>query len=1032
MRSKFKWIFTLLVAFTMQFSFAQQKTVTGTVISDGVALPGASIKIKGTNQGTTSNDAGKYSIKAKEGDVLVVTFLNKKDQSATVGASNVINFTLAGADKEIVEVVVTSLNQKKRSSEITSSKQVVKADELNRASATNAVQALVGKVSGLQINTTSNGVNPDNRVVLRGPRSITGNNQALVVIDGAISSLAVLQQIAPESIASTTVLKGPQGSAIYGSDGVNGVIIVTTVKGSTDDKVRVNYKSSVDISTIAYLPTRQLRYGQGWDGLHASQENGSWGPEFDGTMQPVGMMQADGTFITAPYSPIKDGYKKFFKNGVIYQNALTISGGNLDKGYVSLTLNRLVNDFVVKGDQLKRNSFLFKAGKKIGKLTVEGNFSYINDATTEAASSLYGNLLQSSSNIPVELFENSGNDGHWTTYYNNPYWLRDNQRRDSGVNNLTSIVNLSYELNKNISISYLANLRMIEQEGTSYNNAYVDNAAPLYGGRSRAIVGSYSTFTSMLRNYYGDLIVNFNYDLSDSFKLKALVGQNIQDKYNKINQVGGTNFAVPGVYSYSNMQSPSLASSLSNNWQRQRKVGVFAEATLGFKDYLFLNVTARNDWTSTLSVENNSFFYPSAGLSVLPLKALNIESSTFNYLKLFGNVTRVGNDSNVGVYSINQLATLGIGYPFSGLNSYVQPISQTFAGIKPEMVTTKEIGLEAGFLRDRITLGFNYYVADTKDLVSSQTTSAASGLFSLTSNVSLMQTKGYEIDLGFTPIKSKKEDGFRWDNKISLTHFTPTVKKVSSQANQIALRTPYDFVGIYAQEGETFPTIKGTTYERDSFGRIIVDANGNPSVNPTLQVLGTATPDYIIAFSPSLSYKGVRLTATMDYRGGKNYKFYSDVKRNMSWTGQLVESAENRGGFVMPNSSYDYNGDGVYSSNESNSNVLTGGGSMANFINYYNSYYSTTGENLVIDASAFKVREIALSYTMPKRYIQKVGLNSLVFSVNARNPISIFAKQNRNYNDPETSETTGNASGLAFTDRYPAQSTYGFSINVGF
>lgn len=401
-------------------------------------------------------------------------------------------------------------------------------------------------------------------------------------------------------------------------------------------------------------------------------------------------------------------------------------------------------------------------------------------------------------------------------------------------------------------------------------------------------------------------------------------------------------------------------------------------------------------------------------------------------MKVFGNYTAVGNDSNVSAYGINQLATLGIGYPFNATNSYVQRIAQTNKNIKPEMVYTKEVGFEAGFLKDRITLGANYYIADTKDLITNQTTSAASGLNTLLVNIGKMQTKGYEIDLGFTPIKSSKADGFRWDNKISLTHYKSVVKKVSDQANQVALRTPYDFVSIYAQEGESFPTIKGTVYERDSYGRIIVDANGNPSINPNLQVLGSATPDYIIAFTPSLSYKGLRLSATMDYRGGKNYKFYSDVKRNMSWTGQLVESAENRGGFVMPNSSYDYNGDGVYSSNESNSNVLTGGGSMANFINYYNSYYSTTGENLVIDASAFKVREISLSYSLPKKFIEKAGLSSLVFSANARNPISIFAKQNRNYNDPETSETTGNASGLAFTDRYPAQSTYGFSVNVGF
>lgn len=1036
MRSKFKWIYALVIALTMQFSFAQQKTVTGTVKdSNGMVLSGANVK--NGSEGVATNADGKFAIKAKQGDELKISYAGMDTYVLTIGPSD--NYNVKMSSKAIIgeEVVIVGINQAKRKGAITSTSQQIKADELNKASAPNAVQAMVGKVSGLQINTTNSGVSAENRVVLRGNRSISGNNQALVVIDGAVSSLSVLQQIAPESIANINVMKGAQGAAIYGSDGVNGVIIVTTVKGS-GDRFKVNFKSSLDISTIAYLPTRQLRYGQGWDGLHASQENGSWGPEFDGTMQPVGLAQADGTFITAPYSPIKNGYKKFFQNGMLSQNSLSINGGNMKDGYFSLTLNNFNNQFIVKGDQLKRNSFLFKAGKKIGKFSLEGNVNYINEAVNQSNSDLYSNLLQSASNIPIQLFENSGNDHAWTTYYNNPYWLRDNQRRNNFNNYFAGIVSLGYEINKNINVTYLANLRLNTSDYNSYNNPYVDNVHSIYGGNSRSITGEFLSGTSLSRNFYGDLVVNFNYDLSKDFTLKALVGNNLQDVYAKVNEVGGTNFAVPGVYSFGNMQNQylpgvsTLNGVLSNGWSRRRKASVFAEATLGYKDYLFLNATARNDWSSVFIKENRSFFYPSVGVSYLPLKSFDIDSNTFNFLKVYANWTRVGNESLITAYSINQLGVLAIGYPFSGSNSYVQQLGQVNQNINPEFMTTTEIGMSSAFFKDRITLDASYYVTDTKGLITNSSAAAPSGLNTLTGNLGLMQTKGFEIDLGFTPIKSKKADGFRWENKLGISHYRSIVKKVTDEANQVALRAPYSFVGIYAQEGEAFPTIKGTQYLRDDYGRVIVDGSGNPTLDPTLKVLGTAAPDYIINFSPSVSYKGVKLSATMDYRGGKNYKFYSDVKRTMSWTGQLVESAENRSGFILNNSSYDYNGNGIIEANEGNTNVVTGGGSTASFINYYNSYYSVTGENLVINASAFKLREVSLSYTFSKKMLDKTFFNSIVVSFNTRNPISVFAKQNRYYNDPETSETTGNAAGLAFLDRYPPQSTYGFSINVGF
>ncbi|HEX9979660.1 MAG TPA: SusC/RagA family TonB-linked outer membrane protein [Flavobacterium sp.] len=1027
MRSKFKWIFTLFLALTMQFSFAQEKTITG-VVSDATGpIPGANVVVTGTNRSTQTDIDGRYSISASTGEVIVFSYVGMSDYSATVGAANVINATLTEG-LQIENVVVTALGIRRKENQITSSYSVVKNEELNQAANPNAVQALVGKVSGLQINTTSSNITGESRVVFRGARSMTGNNQALVVIDGAISSLATFEQIPPELIESVNAMKGAQGAALYGSDGVNGVIVVTTKKGSAGEKFAISFSSSIDITDIAYLPQRQLRYGQGWDGLHASQENGSWGPEFDGSLQPVGLPQADGTYVVRPYSPIKDNYKQFFKQGSILQNNISISGGSLEKGYVVFAANRNVTDFIVEGDELKRNTFLLKAGKKMGKWSIEGNFNYISESVRNSGAGLYDDLLQTPSNVPVEQFSHGLNQHHWTIYYRNPYWLARNDREIHREDKFAGIATLGYEFNEHISVSYLANLRMDMLNNELYQNPYEDLLSDIYGSTSNTVISTYSTDQTFNRRFYGDLLVNFNYDLTDDISFAVNVGNNVQDQFVKINQVGGSNLEIPGVYNYTNVLNPANASGLTNTTTRRRKISLFGSADLGYKNFLFLNVTGRNDWSSVFATSNNSFFYPSVGLSFVPTVAFpGLKGDILNYAKVLANYTKVGNDSGVGTYAINSLGTLGLGYPFNDANSYVQQIQATDRLIKPEFVTTSEVAINLGFLNDRITFDGAFYVQDTDDLITRTSISATSGLFNNLTNIGKMRTKGFELDLGFTPFKSSEKDGFRWDAKLNLTKYDSKIIKVSEEADEVSLRQPYDWVGVFAVEGEDFPMIKGTTYQRDDQGRIIIGVDGMPTVDPTMKNLGKVNPDYILGLNTTFTYKGIKLAATMDYRTGG--VFYSDVKRNLSWTGQLIESAENRSGFIMPNSSY-Y--DAATDSYLPNTSIVTGGGSTTNFINYYGSFYSTTGENLVIDATAFKLREVALSYTLPNNYIERTGLTAVTFGVHARNVFTWLPKENRYYNDPETSETTGNAGGLAFTDRYPVQQSYGFSVNLTF
>jgi len=1013
----------------MQFSFAQEKTVSG-VVSDATGpLPGANVVIKGTTKGVSTDIDGKYSIKAKAGDVLVVSFSGYADKAITVGVANTYNAKLAENAEVLKEVLITGVMGIKRTKDqATSSQTVVKASEISQAGSPTVAQGLVGKVSGLQIVSTNNSVNSSPRVVINGSRSITGNNQALVVIDNVISTLGVLNSIPPDLIENVNVIKGAQGAALYGEQGVNGVIIATTKRGGVKgDKVSVTLNSSIDFQDIAYLPIRQTRYGQGWFGEHIAIENGSWGAEMDGSLQPVGLPQADGSFIVSPYSPIKDNINKFFQTGTIFQNGITISAGSPKDGYALLSASRQDREFVVGGDKFKRTNFLFKAGKDIGNWSVEGNVQYFNQSQANTTATLYEQLLQTATNIPVDRFENSGINGHWNVYYRSPYWTRDNLRNNSNTDFFSGIGTLRYKLNKNINFSLVAGAQVTAGGATSYNNGW-KAADDTYNSFSNRIVQSnFFDSASMSRRLYSDFMINLDYMLTDAISFKANIGNNIQDSYSEVNQVGGVQLDVDGFYNFANVLQPTPASGLSNNYFRERRTGNFANLDFGYKDYLFLNLTGRYDGTSVLSEENRYFFYPSAGLSFIPTKAFDgLKSDTFNYAKVTLGLTKSGNSSAVGAYAIDPVGVVGAGFPFGTLASYVINQNPTFGEIKPEFVTTKDVSLALGFFKDRLTFEGQYYVANTTDMITFATSSSASGLRSSQTNIGELENKGYNLDLGITPLKT---DNFSWNTRINLSHNKAIVKKVSDDATEVNLQSG-GLYGVFAVEGEEFPTIKGIGYLRDPNGNVIIDAaTGNPQYTSEFIKLGKANPDYILGFTNTFTYKGLTFTAVCDYRTG--HQFVSGVREQLAWTGNLIESAENgrNGGFIFPNSVIQTS-PGVF---VPNTNVVTGGSNYESYQTYFSNDHSfNNAENNVLDATAFKVRELALSYSLPTKMIERAGLSSLTLGVNARNPFMILPKENRNYNDPETSNTTGNAQGIALTGQYPYTRTFGFTLNVKF
>lgn len=1051
--------------------FAQDKIVTGKVIDrDGISVSDALVRSSNGNEVFTDKD-GLFSIESAIGDQITIEALGLPIQILTVTNTNYYLVTIRtvselsfGEQIQLNPVVITALGIKKTSDAVTNAQKIVGSAELNQASSSTAIQSLIGKVSGLNITTTNNSVDSNYRIVLRGARSITSSNQALVVIDNVISSIGVLQQFPPEAIDNINVIKGLQGAALYGEQGVNGVIIVTTKRGNKADKLQFTFTSSIDVSEVFMLPKIQKRYGKGveddgWDNVdyngtnYIPWENMSWGPAFSdprigGRSVPSGLPQKNGEFIYEEYSPIKNHYKNFFKNGTLLQNGFTISAGGSD-AYTFFSLNRTENNFVIMNDKLTQNSFLFKAGKKINKFRIDGDVNYINKTVTNTNSNLYQDAIQTPSNNNVRKYRNSGMEGYLTAYATNPYWIIENERYDSRSDYFSGIISLEYELNSNVNITYRGNLatRSANNERHSndsdYSQVYDMPGTAIHGNNfgqlgTGDISSWYYSSTSKERKYYGDLMINFDYDLSDHINLKANLGNNIQDSNYTIKTVGGKSLRTPGWYNVQNVLKPDLYSSLDNSVSNFRKVAWFANIDLSYQNFLFLNGTYRMEQNSVLSrkdIETNKFtnkpyHYYSGGVSFLPNKAFDLSSSDIlSYSKIAMSYTRVGN-SAIAPYVIDETGVFPTGYPFGNLSSYIQNISPTSTYLKNEFMSTIDINMMLGFFKNRVNVEGSVYQTETDKLITHSTTSSASGLARLQDNVGKMRLRGIEIDMNVTPIKST---AFTWDFKAAFSSSRSKVVELADGTNEVALLSYSNpGVGIFAIKGENFPMIKGTKFQRDDQNRIIVDARGNPITTTTFEVLGKATPDYVLDFSTSFRFKNFKLVAVMDYRHGG--KFISFTKHLLAFTGGLPETGDfdRSQGYIVPNSVQNV---GTKENPIYITNTKSVGDSpdYSGVMNYFSSNsYRSVGENLLVDGTAFKMREIALNYDLPASLLNSSFIHSLTIGAYARNPFFIYAKDNKNYADPETASTSGNATGIALNTQYPSIRSFGFNLKAAF
>ena len=1028
MKTKFSGILTLFLAFVVQLTFAQEKTISGVVTDDnGLPLPAATVLVKGTTNGTSTDFDGNYSITANTGDVLQFSYVGYSTMEKTVGASSTISASLV-PDNELDEVIVTAFGIEREVKSLAYSTETLKSDDIIKAAPVNAVTALQGKSSGLNIITRSNGVNPSTQIVLRGYTSVSGDNSALIVIDGVIQSNSALDGLNPNDIASTTLLKGASATALYGSQGANGALIIETKKGTKGEGLTVGINSSVTFEKIKYFPETQDQFGPGLDLFtYDPLENTQWGPRYDGVTRRVGPILPDGTFQELPYAPIKNNRESFFNTGVTLINGFSVSGGD-DKSTFFFSANRADIDGIVPQDEYRKDNFRLNASRTAGKFNIATQVSYFSDRTDVAANDggyqgrgIYWNVINTPSNIPLTNYQNWRTDKfatketYFNEYYQNPYMILDIARDRNKSNRLQANVKLNYEFNDWISAAY-------SLSGT-YFNSYTKNikeaitynpvTAPSRVGNNTT--ASVLQASSENRRVNSDFRINFDRDITEKINANLILGNNVQTFTASSVSVFGDNLVVPDLYDVS-VRTGELQG--ANSTSESSKVGYYGDLTLGYDGFLFLNGAYRSDTSSTLQADDNTFpFYTYGGSLVLTEAFPTLkDNNVIDYIKIRSSFASVGSDPSIGF--INENFTSAAGFPFGAQPGFQRPTSGANPVFTPEFVDTFEAGIELEFFKNRLTLGVNYFKSEATNQFLSVGSSAASGINSFRTNEGLVENKGLEIDLGFTPIKT---DNFRWDFNFNLTKIDNEVKDLGdSQRIQIGLATGE--VGVFAQVGESYPQIFGTAYTRDDQGRVVVGANGNPVVSSELKNLGSATPDLIIGGTTTLKYKTLTLSATADYKTGHVY--YNNLVDALEFTGSTLHSASsNRQPFVFPNSAIS-DGNGGFVANNS---VLTSGGGFT----FWNNTYNAIKENYVTDATTLKLREVSLTYALPNKFIENTFVKSVSLGIIARNLIMLRSAQNV-YTDPEFTNDGQQVTGFGTLNQLPPTSTFGFKFDIKF
>jgi len=686
---------------------------------------------------------------------------------------------------------------------------------------------------------------------------------------------------------------------------------------------------------------------------------------------------------------------------------------------------------IVPDDEYERYTARINASKKIGKLELSLNSSFmasetdvVGDQIGDQDRPLYWFVLNTPANIPLSSYSDWDNpesfghaDNYYNAFYQNPYWAIGTNRDNDKNKRVNANVKLSYDILENLNFTIRGGVNSTFGNGKNWRapQTYNETLQPYHSAVSSFVEETQFESTS----YTLDFLLRGDFDLSEDFNLKAVVGTANKARRYRSSYIRANNLSIPDFYDISNGTGEKVA---SVNEEQRRSFGVLADFTLGYRNWAFLTLTGRQDFTSTLGPDDNSYFYPAAGLSIVLTEAIPAlqDNSFLSDAKVTVSNSTVYND--LSPYQINETYSQAGGFPYGGINGFNKTNTAVDKAIKKEKLNSTEFGLNLGFLGGRFTFDGAYYMTKTTDLITNTTPSFASGASRYLTNIGELKSSGLELSIGGRVLQA---GDFSWDVNVNFQKAKMEVVSIKPGLNEIAMSS-WSGYGIYAIVGEEFPMLKAVSYERDDQGRIVVDGSTGDPIVGELKNMGKVTPDYILGLTTQVNYKGLSLSATMDYRA--DYVYYSQGSDRMEFTGRSKESVlANRKDFVFPNSVIETS-PGVYTPN---TNVQVTGGKMA----FWKDHYNQIKENYVKDATAFKIREVALNYTFPKSLLNKTKyINKLTVGFVGRNLFTSFPGQKNNFSDPEfkNSGTAANAVGVGGYFTSPPTRSFGFNVNVEF
>lgn len=1063
--------FTLLIFFLSAFclshhGFGQGMAVSGNVTSqeDGMPLPGVSILVQGTNTGTVTDIDGNYSINVPSGNsVLTFSFIGFGAETVRVNNRSTVDVVMSPDTEQLGEVVVTAFGLTQEKKKISFSQQEVGSAEILASREQNVVDALNAKVAGVQVTRQGGSAGAGSSIVIRGIQSISGQNQPLFVVDGVPVNNSFRASIGtsggvdyanraidinPNDIESISVLKGPAATSLYGIQGATGVVLITTKKGTKKKGFTVDISTNTSTDRIMNYFPQQLRYAQGDNGIY----NG--GTTFNHYGAPISTLRYDtstpfakdpnGTIVdmnhpnAGPRVPVYDNQRLFFQNGFTNDTHVAVSAGD-DKSSFYLSVGNMYQEGIIPNNDFNRTSFKLSADSKLTeKFKIGGSVNYVKSTSTKfGRGDNFSDAIQGLYRTPPS-FDNSAGfvfpngqqrnfrgaiDGSRPFSPDNPFWTVNNNPYTDNVDRFISFLQTDITPSDWLTITHRLGFDFAHDERTqiwapSSSGGAAISASGALGGRIYE-----DTYTDRILN--SDLILSANKDLSEDFSATFLVGHNMFSSSTASLFMNGTNFAIPGLFNIANTQENPIFTKTDT---RRMTQAVFSRASLGYLNSIFLELSVRNEWASTLPANNRSFTYGSAGLSVVLTDLLKMDSKTLSFAKLRGSYAGAGNippafstDTFYNIATTGTRYAPGVRFPLDGVGGVLLSSAAGNENLRAEFTNTFEIGADFRLFENRLGLDITYYNAISRDQIVSVPVPASTGFTSQLTNAGEIQNKGIEAVITGTVLD---RGDFGWD---MIFNFTRNRNFVVSLPNDEPIVTNMFGARIQSRliPGEQFGVFYGNGFLRNDNGDVLVNPQGFPMMDPNQIMVGNPNPDFLIGWRNNFYYKNFNLTMLWDVRKGGDV-----INVTAFWMGNGSGVAEHtldrnkvavfRG--VIENPGGDNHG-------QTNDIPVTLNQAAFQGVGAANSFGRELTERWVQDGSWIRLRDVTLNYTFPTSMASRMGMSRASVGVYGRN-LLLFT----NYGgiDPETNLGGPNtAVGLdAFTT--PNMRSYGLTINASF